>query len=66
MLDDIADNTIIDRISEATGMAGLAAAVMESVAVMEGSRPLGEAGKQVLASMGVAAGSSALVAMLFS
>ena len=65
MLDEVVDNTVIDRISEAGGMAGLAASGMEAIAVLEGNRPLGEAGKRVLASMGIAAGSTALVAMLF-
>ena len=64
-ISDVADNTVTDRVGESAGLAGLAAAGLETIEVLRGRKNAPDAGIDVLKTAGVAATSTALVAYLF-
>ena len=64
-LADMADNTLLDRASESAALSGLAAAGLQAAAILKGDRPLGDTGKKILSTMGVASGSTLLAGLLF-
>ena len=65
-LDDIADNTILDRTEESAELAGLVAAGREAIKVLSGDQSMSEAGMNAAKAATVAATSTAWVAYLFS
>ncbi|MFC1720043.1 hypothetical protein ACFL00_02765 [Pseudomonadota bacterium] len=65
-VDDISDNTILDRTEESAELAGLVAAGREAIKVIGGKRSMSEAGINAAKAATVAATSTALVAYFFS
>ena len=66
LLRDMGDNTVMDRVVESGGLAGLAACGLEAIAHLKQDRPLSESAKNTLSAMGIAAGSTAVVGLIFS
>lgn len=64
--DEVADNTISDRVTESAELAGLAGAGREALAVLNGQTELSDAGKRTLGTVVQAAAATGITAFLFS
>jgi hypothetical protein len=64
--DELADNTISDRVTESAELAGLVGAGREALAVLNGQTELSDAGKRTLGTVVQAAAATGITAFLFS
>lgn len=66
VFDELADNTLADRVTESAELAGLVSAGREALAVLNGEAEMGEAGKRTLGTVVQAATATGITAFLFS
>ena len=66
VFDEVADNTLSDRVTESAELAGLVSAGREALAVLNGEAVIGEAGKRTLGTVVQAATATGITAFLFS
>ncbi|MEH6585199.1 MAG: hypothetical protein V7720_01510 [Halioglobus sp.] len=66
VFDEVADNTLADRVTESAELAGLVSAGREALAVLNGEAEIGEAGKRTLGTVVQAATATGITAFLFS
>lgn len=64
--DDLASNTITDRVIEIAEFSGLAAAGLEAINVLTGKSNIGEGGKRVVTTVVSASIATGITAFLFS
>jgi len=66
VFDEVADNTLADRVTESAELAGLVSAGREALAVLNGEAEMGKAGKRTLGTVVQAATATGITAFLFS
>lgn len=66
VFDEVADNTLTDRVTESAELASLVSAGREALAVLNGETKMGSAGKRTLGTVVQAATATGITAFLFS